>query len=258
MKDILETITDRIREEEGRFFREFVAADFPLEKREAPIGFPATRGGEFAVIAEVKRGSPSLGLARAELDPEALARAYEDGGAAAVSVITERNFFFGDKDFLRRVRRVVRVPVLRKDFIVHEFQVYESYNLGADLVLLIAACLGAAELRRLHRAAQALGLRPLVEIHNEEDLDKALVAEPQLIGINNRDLKTFAVDWTTSLRLRPLVPAGVGVISESGIRSHEQILALQEAGFVGALVGEHLIRQEDPGKALKELIHGRT
>ena len=125
------------------------------------------------------------------------------------------------------------LQVLRKDFIVHEFQVYESYNLGADLVLLIAACLSAAELRRLHRAAQALGLRPLVEIHNEEDLDKALAAEPRLIGINNRDLKTFAVDWTTSLRLRPLVPAGVGVISESGIRSHEQILALKEAGFAG-------------------------
>jgi indole-3-glycerol phosphate synthase len=257
MNNVLRTITDRIREEEGGLFREFRADGFPLADREAPRRLSRSGGRDFMVIAEVKRGSPSRGLMRADLDPTAVARAYEDGGAAAVSVITERYFFYGDKDHLRRIKRAVRLPVLRKDFIVHEYQVYESYNLGADLVLLIAACLSAAELRHLHRVAESLGLQTLVEVHDEQELAKAIEAAPRLMGINNRNLETFEVDWTTSLRLKPLIPATVEVISESGIRSREQIAALREAGFAGALIGEHLIRQIDPKKALEELIHGR-
>lgn len=253
MKNFLNTITDRIRGDERHEFAAFRAAEFPLVQRPAPAGLPAEGG--FALIAEIKRGSPSLGPLHSRFGPEELALAYEAGGASAVSVITERNFFSGDKDLLRRVKKAVRLPVLRKDFIVHEYQVYESYNLGADLLLLIAACLGESALRRLHRAAVALGLQPLVEVHDEADLRKALAAGARLVGINNRDLRTFAVDWRISLCLRPLVPPEIRVISESGIRTADQVRALREAEFAGALVGEHLIRQADPRAALEELLH---
>ena len=258
MRGFLNTVVSRIIEEEGALFRNFDPASFRLEKRDSPIDVLASCRGEFLTIAEVKKGSPSRGIIRGDFDPLSIARAYEEGGASAISVVTEKNFFFGDKDCLRRIKKAVPLPLLRKDFIVHEYQVYESYNLGADFILLIAACLSRAELRNLQRASESLGMRALVEIHDREDLEKALQAEPRLLGINNRDLETFDVDWTTSLRLRPLVPPGIPVISESGLQSHDQIRALQDAGFSGVLVGEHLMRREDPRGPLRELIHGQN
>ncbi len=257
MHGLLKTIVNRIIEEEGALFRDFDAALFPLEKRHSPIDVLTRGEKDFLVIAEVKKGSPSRGLIRKDFCPASVAQAYEEGGASAISVVTEKNFFFGDKDCLRQIKKAVRLPVLRKDFIVHEYQIYESYNLGADFVLLISACLSRDELRHLHRAAESLGMRALVEIHDEKELEKALEAGSRLVGINNRDLETLDVDWTRSLRLRPRVPDGIQVISESGLSSHHQIKALQDAGFSGVLVGEHLMRQDDHRQAVRDLIHGQ-
>lgn len=256
MEGILKTIVERIEAEEGHLFRGFSRAAFKPEKRAAPIDVLAKARDQFLVIAEVKRGSPSRGIIRESSDPAALARAYERGGASAISVVTEKHFFFGDKDNLRRVKRAVRLPVLRKDFLTHEYQICESFNLGADFILLIAACLSEARLRNLCRTAEALGMRTLVEVHTRQELRRALRVGPSLVGINNRDLRTFKTDWTASLRLRSLVPPGVPVISESGINSRAQIKALKAEGFSGALIGEHLLRQDDPGRALEELLRG--
>jgi len=258
MEGILKKIVERIMEEEGPRFDKFNSSSFRLERRKPPIDVAALCARSFLVIAEVKKGSPSRGVIREDFDPVAVAKAYEEGGASAVSVITERNYFFGDKNDLRLVKQAVRLPVLRKDFIVHDSQIYDSYNLGADFVLLIASCLSGGQLRNLCRTAASLGMGALVEIHNEADLRKALKAKPKLIGVNNRDLRTFAVDWTASLRLRPLIPAGIHVISESGIHSHEQVRLLQDKGFSGVLVGEFLMKQDDPRGALKDLIFGRS
>jgi indole-3-glycerol phosphate synthase len=258
MEGILKKILERIMEEEGPRFNEFDPSSFRLERRKPPIDVAALCARSFLVIAEVKKGSPSRGVIREDFDPVAIARAYEEGGASAVSVITEKNYFFGDKNNLRLIKQAVRLPVLRKDFIIHDSQVYDSYNLGADFILLIASCLRGGQLRDLCRTAESLGMGALVEIHDEEDLSKALKARPKLIGINNRDLRTFAVDWTASLRLRPLIPPGIHVISESGIHSHEQVRLLQNKGFSGVLVGEYLMKHDDPRGALRDLIFGRS
>jgi len=254
--DILVRIVDRIRAEEGRRFESFSPLSFPLVERTPPRDIAAALAASFTVIAEIKKGSPSRGIIRADFDPARLARDYEAGGAGAISVVTEKNFFFGEKETLRRVRGAVALPVLRKDFIIHPFQVFESFNLGADFILLIAAILSGDELGLLVRSCRSLGMEALVEVHDEADLERAFGADPRIIGINNRNLRDFSVDWTRSLKLRGSIPAGIHVISESGIGSAEQLRALKAAGFAGALVGEHLLKQERPGQALKEMIHG--
>jgi len=258
--DILVRIVDKIRAEEGRSFENFSPSSFPLADRTPPRDIAAALEAAFTVIAEIKKGSPSRGIIRTNLDPVRLARDYESGGAGAISVVTEKNFFFGDKEYLGRVRDAVALPVLRKDFIIHPFQVFESYNLGADFILLIAAILAEDELGRLIRSCRSLGMEALVEVHDDADLERALGADPRprIIGVNNRNLRNFSVDWTRSFKLRDSIPAGIRVISESGIGSAGQLLALKDAGFAGALVGEHLLNQERPGQALKEMIHGQA
>jgi indole-3-glycerol phosphate synthase len=258
MESILKTIVARIEAEDGDLFKSFDPLTFKLEPRAAPIDVLASVARGFLVVAEVKRGSPSRGIIRENADPAALARAYERGGASAISVVTERHFFFGDRDNLRRVKRAVGLPVLRKDFITHKYQIYESYNLGADFVLLIAACLSEDRLRSLCRTAEALGMRTLVEVRTRQELKRALRADPRLIGINNRNLRTFKTDWTASLRLRSFVPPGIPVISESGINSRAQIQTLKAEGFSGVLIGEYLLKQPDPGRALAELLDGQS
>ncbi len=256
MEDILKRILARVEADEEPQRRTFDRDSFGLRERAAPIDIlPALRRG-FVPIAEVKRGSPSRGVIRRDFDPEALARAYERAGAGAVSVVTEKHFFFGDKTHLGRVKAAVGLPVLRKDFLTHEHQLYESFNLGADFVLLVVACLREGRLRRLCRTAEALGMRALVEVHAPDELRTALRVEAPIVGINNRDLKTFETDWTASLRLRSLVPPGVPVVSESGINRPAQVRILKAEGFSGVLVGEHLLSQTDPGRALEELLHG--
>lgn len=256
MDSILKTITDRIIQDESANFEAFSPGRFILEKREKPFDALSLLGKGFFVIAEVKKGSPSRGIIREELDPVELALGYERGGASAVSVITEKNFFFGEKHFLTDVKNHINLPVLRKDFLVHPFQVYESFNLGADFILLITACLTDAALKEFYDTSLSLGMQALVEVHNEEELERALKINPAIIGINNRDLKTFQVDAAVSFRLKPLIPKDIHVISESGIKSHQDIAELKHRGFSGVLIGESLLRQKDVTRALRELVHG--
>ena len=256
MAHILKIITDTIRHNEQNNFANFNAETFPLAKRSAPLDVPGLIADTFFLIAEAKKGSPSKGIICEDFDPVALARAYEAGGASAVSVLTEQEFFFGKKEYLTAVKQAVSLPVLRKDFIVHAYQVYESYNLGADLVLLIAACLDDHTLRHLHALVRSLGMHALIEVHDAEEIARVLPLQPRLLGINNRDLKTFKVDLATSFELIKMIPEDVYVISESGIATHEDIVSAQKNGFAGALVGESLLRHPDAKSAVQEILYG--
>lgn len=215
--------------------------------------FPAARVN---VIAEVKRASPSRGLLRENFDPEALAESYSLAGACAVSVLTERDHFMGSLEFLERVRPRVSVPVLRKDFLTDPYQVVETRAAGADSFLLIAALLEPDSLRSLIEFGRAWGMEPLVEVHDEGELETALKCGARVIGINNRDLATFNVDLRVTLRLAPRVPPDRILISESGIKTHADIVRLSEAGVGGFLVGESLVTAPDPMAKLKGLIDG--
>ena len=208
------------------------------------------------MIAEIKKASPSKGvLVGPDVDPGAVARAYEAGGAAALSVLTDERFFNGSLDDLDIARGAVRLPVLRKDFTIDEYHIAEAGARCADAILLIAAILPAARLRQLREYAAKLGLTALVEVHNEVDLQTAIDSGAQLIGVNNRDLRTFEVSIETSLRLAPKIPSGVVKISESGIRSAADIRRLSEAGFQAFLVGEQLMRSKDRQQALRTLLN---
>ncbi len=210
------------------------------------------------VIAEVKKRSPSRGLLCKNFDPLKLAAAFEKNGAAALSVLTDRKFFGGSLDSLTRIRRKARIPILRKDFIVHEYQVYESAAAGADAVLLIAAVLKKDEIVHLQKTAARLGLDALVEVHSLKELGKVRGLKGILLGINNRDLKTFRVSLRTTERLMRRVPRGVPAVSESGIFTPADLTRLAKAGVRAVLVGEGLVVQKDPGSALAKLIGYNT
>lgn len=206
-----------------------------------------------AVIAEVKRASPSRGRLREDFRPREIAAAYEAGGAAAVSVLTDEAFFEGSGAHLAEVREAVGIPVLRKDFVVDPYQVVEARLLGADAVLLIARILEEGRLREGIALATSLGMAALVEVHDGGELDRALRAGAALVGINNRDLATFRTDLAVTLELAPRVPAGVTVVSESGIRSRGDVERLLGAGVRAFLVGEALMKATDPAEKLREL-----
>ena len=206
-----------------------------------------------AVIAEIKRASPSAGLIRQDFDPAVLAKSYADGGASCLSVLTDRQFFQGDDAFVAQARAACDLPVLRKEFIIDAWQVYQTRALGADAMLLIAAALDVHQLAELSALGESLGLSVLVEVHNDDELDRSLSVPGQLLGINNRDLHRFVTDLNTTLRLAPQVPDDRLVISESGIHTPSDIKKLQ-AGNIGAfLIGESFMRQPDPGEALRQL-----
>jgi indole-3-glycerol phosphate synthase len=208
-----------------------------------------------AIIAEIKKASPSKGVIAGDLDPAAVARAYEAGGAAALSVLTDEEFFGGSLDDLDIARGAVRLPVLRKDFTIDEYHIAEAGARCADAVLLIATILSTGRLRQLREYAARLGLAALVEVHDEWELDSALESGAQLIGVNNRNLRTFEVTLETSLGLAPRIPAGIVKVSESGIRSAADIQTLRQAGFQAFLVGEHLMRSRDQRHALNALLN---
>lgn len=210
----------------------------------------------FFLIAETKKGSPSKGIIRENYDPLALALEYQTAGASAISVLTESNYFFGSQEDFLRVRPHIDLPLLRKDFIFNEYQVIETYNMGADLILLIVAILDPETLSKLYHRSLELGLTPLIEVHNKEELDQALALNPALIGINNRDLKTFEISIQTSIDLKKYIPENIRVISESGIKDAQDIRFLREHGFQGALVGESILRQDDVKTFIQEMIHG--
>jgi len=210
--------------------------------------------GNTAVIAEIKRASPSKGLLRKDFDPAAIARSYEAGGAACLSVLTDREYFQGAPEHLSAARAACTLPVLRKDFIVEPYQVFEARAIGADCILLIAAVLPVEALRELERLAQSLGMAVLVEIHEASEVATALSLTTPLIGINNRNLRTFETSVQTTLDLLPRIPAGKTVVTESGIRGREDVLQLRKSGVQAFLVGEAFMRAQDPGAALRALL----
>jgi indole-3-glycerol phosphate synthase len=215
----------------------------------------ALRASGVSLIAEVKRASPSKGLLRPDLNPVALAREYECNGAAAISVLTDERFFQGSLDHLRAVRQSVSLPVLRKDFVIDPYQVYEARAAGADAVLLIVAALSDPALKTLHQLVQQLGMVALVEVHNGAELARALKIESclRVLGVNNRDLRTFEVDLETTARLRPRVPAGVVLVAESGVHSPRDVARLAAIGADAMLVGEALVRAADVGSKVRQL-----
>jgi indole-3-glycerol phosphate synthase len=222
----------------------------------------AVRRGESTapvnLIAELKKASPSHGLIRQDFDPAAIAAAYEQGGARALSVLTDEAFFQGRPDDLALARGASRLPLLRKDFIISDYQVYQSCTLGADAVLLIAAILAPGQLEDYLGLAGDLGLGALVEVHTASEAVLAPAVGARLVGINNRDLQSLKTDLDTTFNLLALIPAGVTVVSESGIRSREQVLRLQAAGVDALLVGEALMAQEDLAAAVRSLLTGET
>ena len=208
---------------------------------------------ECAVIAEVKHKSPSRGIIRNDFNPLEIAGVYEKNGAAAVSVLTDEPFFGGRNEFLTKIKGAIGLPVLRKDFIIDPYQVYETKRLGADAILFIARIL-KNDLKDYIHLARELGLSPLVEIHSPQDLDRSLAAGADLIGINNRDLATFETGLKTSLNLAALIPKGKIVVAESGIRSRKDVETLMQGGIHAFLVGETLMKADDLAKKLKELL----
>ena len=209
--------------------------------------------GQAAVIAEVKKASPSKGVLREHFVPADIARSYEAGGASALSVLTDVQFFQGSAAYLQVARAACALPVLRKDFMVDEYQVVESYALGADCILLIAACLADAQMADLESVAIALGMAVLVEVHDAAELDRALRLQTRLVGINNRNLRTFKVDLQTTLDLQQRVPADRLLVTESGIGARADVQRLRSAGVHAFLVGEAFMRASDPGTALADL-----
>jgi indole-3-glycerol phosphate synthase len=214
----------------------------------------ALKGDHIRLIAEVKQASPSRGVLSPNFNPTQLARTYAKGGAAAISVLTEANYFMGRIEHLAAIKEVVGLPLLRKDFIFDFYQIYESRAYGADALLLITAILSQGQLKELVSLSHSLGLRCLVEVHNEGEVERAVLSEARIIGINNRDLNTFVVDINTTRRLRPLVPQGKIVVSESGIKSRKDMEKLEKWGVDAVLVGEALITAGDVRAKMKELI----
>ncbi|MEW5736477.1 MAG: indole-3-glycerol phosphate synthase TrpC [Thermodesulfobacteriota bacterium] len=206
------------------------------------------------IIAEIKRASPSKGVLRENLDASAQARAYEEGGASAISVLTDQAFFGAREDDLKDARRPVRLPVLRKDFVISTYQIFQSAVMGADAILLIAAALSDTFLREAISISRETGLDALVETHTAEEVDRALAAGAEIVGINNRNLSTFETDINTCIRLAEKIPAGKVIVAESGIRNRGDILAVQKAGIRCFLIGESLVKSDDPKKALAELL----
>jgi len=213
-----------------------------------------SRSGTVNIIAEAKKASPSKGLIRADFDPVTIARCYEENGAGAISVLTEEYFFQGHLDYLKDIRRSVSIPLLRKDFIIDPYQVYEARSAGADAILLIAAVLETSELKTLLHLTQDLGMQALVEVHTAKELKKVLKVQPSIVGINNRNLETFLTDIETTVRLRALIPTSIITVSESGINTPDDIKHLRSCGIDAFLIGESLMREPDPGLKLGQFL----
>ena len=230
-------------------------ARLPHPESQGPVRdfVAALRNKRPAVIAEIKKASPSRGVLRADFDPASIAKSYERRGAACMSVLTDKQFFQGDVEHLKAARAACTLPALRKDFVIDPWQVHESRMLGADCILLIAGCLSKKELIELESVALELGMAVLVEVHDAEELERALALKTPLLGINNRNLKTFETHLETTIDLLPRVPAGRIVVTESGIQQPADVARLRGHGVETFLVGEAFMRARDPGEALHEL-----
>jgi indole-3-glycerol phosphate synthase len=254
LDEIVATKRVEIAEAKGRVaesaLRAALAQAPPVRDFLAAVSQP----GAVRLIAEVKKASPSKGLLRADFDPAVIARTYEQHGASAISVLTDEHYFQGSLENLRRVRAAVGIPVLRKDFVLDPYQVVEARAAGADAVLLIAECLDDQALQSLHDAIVGLGMTPLVELYDPQNLPRVLGIGARLIGINNRDLRTFHTDLEHTLRLRRQVPADRVLVGESGIRTRADVLRLGAAGVQAMLVGESLVVRPDIGAAVDALL----
>ena len=218
--------------------------DFTAALRAAP---------QMGLIAEVKKASPSAGVIKSDFDPLAIAERYQQGGANCLSVLTDEHFFQGHLDYLREIRRTARVPLLRKDFLIDRYQVLEARVAGADAVLLIAECLSDCELRDLYFYASELGMESLIEVYDPENLERVLKLEPALVGVNNRDLRSFVVDLDHTIRLAPQITPAALLVSESGIKTQADVQRLAAAGCGAILVGETLMRAPDVAATIREL-----
>jgi indole-3-glycerol phosphate synthase len=258
MPTILDKIVATKREEVARAKIERPESELRRWLADAPPPrdfLAALSGGPpIRLIAEVKKASPSKGVIRADFDPVAIARTYEEHGASCISVLTDEQYFQGRLDYLRQVRAAVGLPVLRKDFVIDRYQVVEARAAGADAVLLIAECLDDSQLVSLHDAIVELGMTALVEVHDAANLVRAIFLDAPLVGINNRDLHTFEVDINQTLRLREHVSDDVVLVSESGIATRQDVERLEAAGVRAMLVGESLLRQPDVGAAVDDLL----
>ena len=259
--DVLKRILAVKREEIAAARREKPLATVreEAEARDAPRDFAGAlsetiAAGRAAVIAEIKKASPSKGVIRADFSPGMIAADYAAHGAACLSVLTDRQFFQGSPDDLRAARAASPLPALRKDFLIDSYQVHEARAMGADAILLIAAALDLPQLRDLEAIAQGLGMSVLVEVHDGHELDRALQLTTPLIGINNRDLRSFEVSLPTTLGLLPRVPTGRIVVTESGIHSPDDLASMRRSGVNAFLIGEALMRHSSPGEALAALL----
>jgi indole-3-glycerol phosphate synthase len=257
-KNILDTIVEARRVSVAHRKRVLpdVALKIAVEKRVPPprnFAGALTQAG-LNVISELKKASPSLGAIRENYSPSLLATGLERGGAAALSVLTEEDFFSGSLGDLKDASKAVKIPVLRKDFIIDPWQVWETRAAGADSFLLIAAVLDDATLRELLELGRTLKMEPLVEVHSRQELAHVLDAGARIVGINNRDLRDFRVHLETSLELVEAIPEECIAVSESGLQTHEDLIRLRRAGFDAFLIGEHLMKRDDPGAALAQLL----
>jgi len=256
--NILETIVAHKREEvaasKGRVKTSALSSMEFFSRKTISLVEGLRKPRPFAVIAEVKRASPTAGMIRKDADSSLLAREYESNGAAAISVLTDERFFSGVLDDLRRARQAAALPILRKDFIFDEYQLFEAKAYGADAILLIAAVLDKTRLSDLFAAARELQLECLVELYGEKELDLLDLDRMKLVGVNNRDLRTFDVDVTRSITVARLLPRDVTVVSESGIHGAGDLRKLRSAGIKAALIGEHLMGASNPGHALRALL----
>lgn len=221
--------------------------------RDVVLHLKSTPQNPYRIIAEVKKASPSKGIIREDFDPIEIAQSYELGKADALSVLTEPHFFLGNLEYLSQIRRYVKTPLLRKDFIVDEYQVLEALIYGADFILLIAKALDKKNLKNLFEFARRAGLNALIEIHDKEDLTKAIFAGAEIIGINHRNLETFEMDMSLSEKLIPLIPKGKIIVAESGLNDKESIVNLSKIGVDAFLIGEHFMKQNNITEELKKL-----
>ena len=258
MTTILDKIVATKRQEIERAKAAIPAETLRAQIQQAPLPRPFFDAlavqGPMKLIAEVKKASPSKGVIRADFDPVAIAQTYEAAGATCLSILTDEPYFQGSLDYLRQIRAAVQLPLLRKDFILDSYQLLEARAAGADAVLLIAECLDDCNLRKLYNEAVELGLAPLVEFYDPENLPRVLAAGATLIGVNNRDLRTFAVDLEHTVRMRDQVPLDCVFVGESGIYTRADVLRLQAAGVDAMLVGESLMREADIGQAVRRLL----